>query len=64
MTIAIIVDGLATGGAERQAVLAVVLELTRRSEQVELVTYHPRNDFKDIIERNRVKWVAIRAKKR
>lgn len=46
MNIAIIIDGLACGGAERQAVLAAA-ELVRRDHYVEIIACHDRNDFAD-----------------
>lgn len=58
MRIAVLIDGLATGGAERQAVISAV-ELARLGEEVELVTYHPGNDFEPEILKHNLKQVTI-----
>jgi len=58
MKIAIVIDALAAGGAERQAVTTAI-ELTRRGEHVELITYHPDNDFLQEIRAHGVKHVTI-----
>ena len=58
MKVAIIMDGLATGGAERQAVTAAI-ELTRRGVGVELIHYHAVNQFTDTLASHSVRTAAI-----
>lgn len=58
MRIALLIDGLGTGGAERQAVISAI-ELARRGEDVELVTYHSENDFRCEIQNHNIKQVPV-----
>lgn len=60
MKIAIIIDSLQTGGKERQAVLTAG-ELGRRGHHVELISYHPGNDFSEEIRTRGIRWVRIEA---
>jgi glycosyltransferase involved in cell wall biosynthesis len=49
MKIALIIDSLASGGAERQSVCSAI-ELARRGHHVELIRYHARNDFEALLD--------------
>jgi len=59
--IAIVIDALATGGAEKQSLMCAA-ELQRRGHQVELIVYHPQNDYADFIGRHGIKVVQIRSR--
>jgi len=54
MKIAMITDALAMGGAERQLVHSAV-ELARRGQDVEILRYHERSDFEDLLAAGNVK---------
>jgi glycosyltransferase involved in cell wall biosynthesis len=53
MKIVIIIDSLARGGAEKQAVLSAIA-LRRLGQEVELISCNEANDFKILIERNAI----------
>lgn len=58
MNVAIIMDGLGLGGAERQAAAAAI-ELTRQGVDVELIHYHPVNEHAEALAQNSVRTKAI-----
>ena len=60
MRIAILIDALGTGGAERQAVISTI-ELHRRGHYVELIRYHQQNDYQDILDEHGAKSVYLSA---
>jgi glycosyltransferase involved in cell wall biosynthesis len=60
MRIAIITDGLASGGAERQIVISAA-ELVRRGHDVEILAYHRDNDFGEFLRRHGVPLTVIDA---
>lgn len=60
MRIAIIIDEVVIGGAEWQSVLSAA-ELTRRGEEVVLVTAYPGNDYAEFIRQRGVRLVAVPA---
>jgi glycosyltransferase involved in cell wall biosynthesis len=61
MNIALIISALITGGAERQILLSAA-ELGRLGHKVDLIIYHPQNEFVDFIRENKVNLVRISAK--
>jgi len=58
MKIALIVDTLGGGGAERQVVMAAA-ELQRLGEEVCLLVYHPENVFQEMISSQRIPLIQI-----
>ncbi len=58
MKVAIIMDGLGLGGAERQAVTSAI-ELRRLGVGAELVYYHPINEYSDMLTRESVPVAEI-----
>lgn len=58
MKIALIIDGLGTGGAERQAITAAV-ELAGRGMAVNIIAYHPVNVFSEQIAASEVGYRLI-----
>lgn len=60
MNIAIVVDSLAVGGAERQAILCVS-ELRKLGHSVDLIHYHPRVEFVQMLERSQVQPIYVAA---
>jgi hypothetical protein len=60
MNIAIVIDSLITGGAERQAVMTAA-ELGRYGHKVHLISYRPGNDFLDFVRESGIHWVYIRS---
>jgi len=58
MRIAIIIDGLAVGGAEKQAAVAAA-ELTWRGEDVELISYGRQNEYEDFLRERGVRVSLI-----
>jgi glycosyltransferase involved in cell wall biosynthesis len=58
MKVAIIMDALAMGGAERQAVLAAA-ELARRGLYAELIYYHPINEYQELAAAQGARLVGI-----
>ncbi len=61
MRIAIVIDALQRGGAERQAILSVS-ELQRLGHTAEMIVYHPDREYGDLIERENVNLVEIKRK--
>lgn len=61
MRIAIVIDALQRGGAERQAILSVA-ELQRLGHTAEMIVYHPDREYGDLIERENVNLVEIKRK--
>lgn len=61
MKIALILDSLRTGGKERQAVLSAT-GLGRCGHQIELITYHPGNDFVEYIRDRGIRLVRVDAR--
>ena len=61
MNIALIISALLTGGAERQILLSAA-ELGRMGHKVDLIIYHPQNEFVDFIRENKINLVRISAK--
>lgn len=58
MKVVIIIDTLATGGAEQQAAI-LAAELARRGVEVHFLANYERNDFSELFLRNGVKHVLI-----
>lgn len=61
MKIAIVIDALQRGGAERQALLSVA-ELQKLGYAAEMIVYHPHREYADLIERENVRVVEIKKK--
>ncbi len=58
MNIAIMVDTLAVGGAERQAILCVS-ELRKLGHSADLIHYHPKVEYGQMLEHLRVKPIYV-----
>lgn len=58
MNIAILVDTLAVGGAERQAILCVS-ELRNRGHRADLVYYHPQVEYSEMLEQLRLAPIYV-----
>lgn len=63
MKIAIVIDNLASGGAEKQSVIAAAT-LGQLGQQVELISYGRNNDFTNFINRKNINLVHIKARGR
>jgi len=63
MKIALIIDALKTGGAERQVLLSAA-ELNKLGHEAIVIIYHPYVEFNDYIRSNGIKLVQINAKGR
>ncbi len=58
MNIAILVDTLAVGGAERQAIVCVS-ELRNRGHRADLVYYHPQVEYSEMLEQLRLTPIYV-----
>lgn len=61
--IAMISDNLGGGGAERQLLLCAA-ELEKLNHKVKVITYHPENDYRDLVSKNKIDIECIYSRNR